>query len=350
MIERDHRIDALRAIGTMLVILAHMSLPELVLNIRTFDVILLVMVSYMTFRLTNSESMPYLEYIWKRIKRLVIPTYVMLMVFFSLSEVISLAIQGSHAFELQTVVCSFLFLDSGIPYIWIVRIFVVIAFFAPLNSNLAASIDTRMDKCRIGAITFISLIIVSGGGKFILDFCSSENSILSSIITSWIVYPLIYIAITQLISIFLIMNQRWQIILSIVLCFTFVAVYIYHGSFNPDDYKSPPQLYWVVYGLAISFLFYISIPNACCSFLGFVSKNSLNIYLIHIIVLMFYNKALSIIDSSLVVDSVLSIWYIKYVMIFGASCLLVFLWSTYKSKLKLVKKQVYYCIQKILAK
>lgn len=165
MIERDHRIDALRAIGTMLVILAHMSLPELVLNIRTFDVILLVMVSYMTFRLTNSESMPYLEYIWKRIKRLVIPTYVMLMVFFSLSEVISLAIQGSHAFELQTVVCSFLFLDSGIPYIWIVRIFVVIAFFAPLNSNLAASIDTRMDKCRIVAITFISLIIVSGGGQ-----------------------------------------------------------------------------------------------------------------------------------------------------------------------------------------
>lgn len=338
MTERDFRLDLLRALGTMLVILAHMSLPSILLNTRTFDVILLVMVSYLTFRLTNSTNIPYLKYIWKRIKRLVIPTYIMLAVFFSLSEVISITIQGTHAFEFKTVISSFLFLDSGIPYIWIVRIFVVIAFFAPLVSKLGAN-QIGINRYLLCLISLFSIIIVSGGGKILYDVCHVENSLWSSVLTSWGVYPLIYIAITQLISTYLILNKRWQIISCAVLCFVLVELLYYYGSFNPDDYKSPPQLFWVVYGMLISFLLYFYVPNTRFSILEFVSKNSLNIYLVHIIILMFYNKALSIFNSSLGVSRYLSFWLIKYIIIFGVSCLFVYLWETNKPKIKLIKRQ-----------
>lgn len=171
--ERDNKIDNLRAVGTMLVILAHMSLLGVILNMRTFDVILLVMVSYMTFRMTNSGSTPYMNYVWKRIKRLVFPTYITLVVFFSLSDVLSLALQGTHVFELNVIISSFLFLDSGIPYIWIVRIFVVIAFFAPLISKFVVSLNTGSERIRLCIISILSVIIVSGGGK---------NSMISSML------------------------------------------------------------------------------------------------------------------------------------------------------------------------
>ena len=111
--ERDHRIDNLRSAGTLLVILAHMSLPQVILNIRTFDVVLLVMVSYITFRFkSSSNDVPYFKYVWKRIKRLVVPAYIMLTVFFLLSELSSLLIQHTHAFGLSTIISSFLFFIS----------------------------------------------------------------------------------------------------------------------------------------------------------------------------------------------------------------------------------------------
>lgn len=325
--ERDNKIDNLRAVGTMLVILAHMSLLGVILNMRTFDVILLVMVSYMTFRMTNSGSTPYMNYVWKRIKRLVFPTYITLVVFFSLSDVLSLALQGTHVFELNVIISSFLFLDSGIPYIWIVRIFVVIAFFAPLISKFVVSLNTGSERIRLCIISILSVIIVSGGGQKLYDFFYVENSTVSSIINSWIVYPLIYIAITQLISIFIVLSKRYQMITSFVFCFAFVVLLIFHASFNPDDFKSPPQLFWVVYGMAISFLLYLYMPNTKCSFFEFISKNSLNIYLIHIILLMFYNKALSVLNTSSMVSTLLSLWVIRYFLIFGMSCFSILLWQ-----------------------
>ena len=41
---RDYNIDILRAIGSLLVILAHVRPPEIILNFRSFDVILLVFI------------------------------------------------------------------------------------------------------------------------------------------------------------------------------------------------------------------------------------------------------------------------------------------------------------------
>ncbi len=327
VIQRDHRIDNLRGLGTLLVILAHMTLPTVLLNIRTFDVILLVMVSFVTFRLKSSNNVPYLKYVWKRIKRLVIPTYVMLVTFFLLSEIISLLIQHSHAFDLSTIVSSFLFLDTGIPYIWIVRIFIVIAFFAPLIGSTTEKLEVNKNKLKLALITIVSLSILIVGGAF-YDNCQFDNTVLTTVLRSWLIIPIIYVAITQISSLLLLQSNRWKVIS--ILCLTTILVIMFLSNhivaFNPDDYKTPPQPYWVFYGLIVSLVCFMVIPNRSISFLEFVSKNSLNIYLLHVIILMFYNKAISIFDVSLQQgSSTMSFWLIRYIIVLGVSCVLIYL-------------------------
>lgn len=53
---RDLKIDILRTIGILLVILAHVKLPELVRSIRSFDVVMLVFISGMSFAYSKPKK------------------------------------------------------------------------------------------------------------------------------------------------------------------------------------------------------------------------------------------------------------------------------------------------------
>ena len=338
--ERDHRIDNLRCIGTLLVILAHMSLPQIILNLRTFDVILLVMVSYITFRFkSSSNDIPYSKYILKRIKRLVVPAYVMLSIFFILSELLSFFIQHTHAFDIKTIISSFLFLESGIPYIWIVRIFVVIAFFAPIISSLTDNTALFKNRIRLICAFVASVLLILVGGA-VYNYFSFDESLMIVVLRSWIVVPLIYVAVTQIISVLLLLNKRNKIVLFVLLSFLVLLVVVKGDiiAFNPDDYKTPPQLYWIVYGLIVSVVFYMLVPNKRQSFFEFVSVNSLNIYLVHIVLLMFYNKFLGIHEiSASSFHLFLSFWFVRYVIVLGLSLLMVYVWPYLKKILTRIK-------------
>ena len=318
-----------------------MSLPQVILNIRTFDVVLLVMVSYITFRFkSSSNDVPYFKYVWKRIKRLVVPAYIMLTVFFLLSELSSLLIQHTHAFGLSTIISSFLFLDSGIPYIWIVRIFVVIAFFAPVISSLTENLSLPRNKIRLIGVSVISFIIIMVGGA-IYDRFTNEDSLLNIFLRSWILMPIIYVAITQIISILLLFDNKGKV-LSVLMFLFFIVIMIIKGdiiAFNPDDFKTPPQLYWVVYGLILSVILFMIIPNKRQGFLEFVSINSLNIYLVHIVVLLFYNKFLGTIELRAIhLHYYLSMWVVRYALVLGLSLLMVYTWPSIKTKILRIKR------------
>lgn len=49
MKNRDEGIDVLRTIGVLSIILAHVNPPSNILNVRSFDVVLLVFVSGMSY-------------------------------------------------------------------------------------------------------------------------------------------------------------------------------------------------------------------------------------------------------------------------------------------------------------
>ena len=68
MKNRDLSLDLLRVVGLICIIITHVNPLEL-LQLRTFDVVMLVTVS--TFHYIGySKPRPYGEYLWSRIKRL----------------------------------------------------------------------------------------------------------------------------------------------------------------------------------------------------------------------------------------------------------------------------------------
>lgn len=77
--ERDIQIDILRCIGLLLVILAHVPINETVKSIRSFDVMLLVMIAGISFVKSgrNKKEFDYKRYLVGRIKRLCVPTWLL---------------------------------------------------------------------------------------------------------------------------------------------------------------------------------------------------------------------------------------------------------------------------------
>ena len=92
--ERDYTLDYLRALGTALVIFAHITTPTGILEIRTFDVTMLVFVSGASYALSAKEKQilhtkEYFEYIFNRFKRLIVPTWIFLTLYFILFHLLN---------------------------------------------------------------------------------------------------------------------------------------------------------------------------------------------------------------------------------------------------------------------
>lgn len=83
LLERDNSIDILRFVGLSLIILAHVSVPDILFNVRCFDVPLMLFVSGLTYA-KRKVKMSW-SFIWHRLTRLVIPVYVFLIAYFTLA-------------------------------------------------------------------------------------------------------------------------------------------------------------------------------------------------------------------------------------------------------------------------
>lgn len=70
---RLKNIDLLKCIGLFCIILAHVSPPKILFQIRNFDVVLMIIVSSFLFFYKNNNQ-NYKSYLYKRFKRLIIPT------------------------------------------------------------------------------------------------------------------------------------------------------------------------------------------------------------------------------------------------------------------------------------
>ena len=77
---RDNKIDYVRALCSLTVIIAHVSAPAWINDIRSFDVVALVLISGMSLIHTSNDS--YSVYLWKRVKKLFVPTALMMIAFF----------------------------------------------------------------------------------------------------------------------------------------------------------------------------------------------------------------------------------------------------------------------------
>ena len=113
LILRDNNIDLIRFIGLSLIILAHISPPDIILNLRTFDVPIMIFVSGMTYY--NKHLSFSFKNILHRFKRLVFPVWIFLTIYF-IPIILLKSVGIDLGLNFRHILGSYLLLD-GIGYV-----------------------------------------------------------------------------------------------------------------------------------------------------------------------------------------------------------------------------------------
>lgn len=270
-----------------MIILAHVSPPQILFQMRNFDVPLMVMVSGMSFGLTFKDRDTYPGYVWKRIKRIIFPLWIFLTAYFS---VVALVNPASRRLSTEVVVNSY-FLIGDIEYLWIMRVFFLVALLAPLIYQLN-------EKIRSDGRFFIYLalgFVVSEGIRFLcLPYAGTiAGDAFIYLIFQAFAYSLLFALGLRLLRM---EGKRKVLMLYLASVAAFVCMFVYlwktEGKIMlTQSYKYPPSVYYFSYAVAVSaFLWMIgdqvcklvrTIP-ALTHFVVFVSRNSMWIYLWHI--------------------------------------------------------------------
>lgn len=300
---RKYYIDFLKFIGLLCLFFAHVDGPAWIENIRNFDVPLMVILSGMLGSMSINNVNSY-EYIIKRVKRLVVPTWLFLVFFYTCMIVV-----GPTPTFLE-VVKAFLFQrDSGIAGgVWIIWIYLICAVFTPLINKYKGS---KLYWILLGFLLFINEIAI-------VEFPDlTENRFLYYSFFS--IIP--YVALLSIGLIYENLSKKKKIsiiLLSLLVCvMTLVYARRINGGFpNLFEYKYPARLFYDSYGVFVSLLLYevvyfIQDVLPMSRVIEFISKHSLWIYLWQIMILTIINYVFRIRE----------LWLICYVILVVGSLL-----------------------------
>ncbi len=310
MQERDYSIDAMRAVGLICVVLAHINPPMTLMQIRCFDVPLMLFVSGLVYSGRNPDFSG--RYLLKRVLRLVLPTWLFLMFLFP-ACLLPAKLGIIPYFSWNEILSTFMLRDQpeSIGYVWIIRIFIIISICTPFWLVLAK----KLSKVWHYTILFISLI---GIQELLINVLKGYDEIW--IIKDWVLYVFGYS------SAFVLglnlkgaskkSNIEMLLFLAMVLCL--VILYYHHETgfwFVPNNYKYPPHCYFLVWGAFMSVLLWTTkdvwsgLTNN--RFLIWMGQNTIWIYLWHIPFLKPVVMLLSRVS-----------WVIRYVLVFGLAILI----------------------------
>lgn len=283
---RDKSIDVLRFIGLSCIILVHCNSPFLISQLRCFDVPLMLFVSGLA---CSGKVIPnYREYIIKRAKRLLIPTWCFVSVFLIMILAAQYALHKpllSYSYIAESYA-----MTGGIGYVWIVRVFLLVAIITPMIMWIEKRISNDNG--------LICSVLIGGGIIEMIVFYSSSmamDSFMQRMTNEWIVTLFAY-------SLFFLMGLRmrrinakraWKIagFFSLMMIVALAVYYSQHGlpiRLSPN-YKYPPHSYYILYGFFACSLLW-SARNWFAPILGnklflFIGQNTIWIYLYHILFL-----------------------------------------------------------------
>lgn len=138
MVERDKSIDIIRSLGLLCIILAHVNPPFAIFQLRNFDVPLMVFISGYLFgdKSQNFNSISdFTSYLWKRFIRLVVPVWIFLSIFYTFQYVFPFLFKVNYTQFPNIMISSYMLMD-GFGYVWIIRIFLMIAILGPLCGSI----------------------------------------------------------------------------------------------------------------------------------------------------------------------------------------------------------------------
>ena len=287
---RDKSIDILRAIALIGMIISHCKPHPFVQQLREFDVPLIVFLSGVSFLMSSKKKSydGYLSYCWKRFKRLVFPTWIFLFLYYIVLFV-GLSYTGNLSFDWSSIVHNFT-LTTG-WYVWIIRVFLIIALLAPSVYYLCSHLSYT-----IFIILFVLLLI---GYEFVAKITDAEWYYY---ITMTFPYVLIFALGLKSDRI----SKKHFIRIGVVAFFVYLLFVLYFSS-STGAYqctqicKYPPQLYYTSYAIVIVSLLWVSKNYISIlferlkldGFLTFVGSHTLWVYYWHIIVLLIFEDKIT---------------------------------------------------------
>lgn len=310
--KRDISFDILRAIGIVLIILAHVSLPGVIFQVRNFDVVLLVIISgYFSYR-SYIKSNHKITYYRKRFLRIILPVWIFLVVYYIIKIFILKSPEPFH-----NIIDSFLF-GERFGYVWIFRVYLLTTLLLPLFAYFYQNLDTRK--------YLLCLLVMFILYEFLIFLVGKNNVFINTVIYYTIGFGICFGIGVVLDK----MSKKQYIIITVSNFILFIICMFYFylktGSFvTSNACKYPPELYYLSYGLFASCvsIFIITKTNikeklhpVITKILSFIGSHTMWIYLWHIAIL-------KILQACHIYFN----WMIMFVMILFISCILTWLQS-----------------------
>ena len=322
--KRIEHIDFLKVIGIICIMIAHVNPPDWVLMIRNFDVQLLVIISSMLARKSYeryiAKGEPALKFLTNRVKRLVYPTWIFLIIYF-----IFIFLFTNEKYGKKYYIYSFLFTRYGIGYVWIILIYLYVALYIPLFYKVK-------NKKYTWAIIFFVYALEE-------VFYYLSVGVNYKIIETTFYYIIPYGILAYLGFKYCDINLRIKrlIIVCSILCYLAGFIYYYILCGTPQNVqlaKYPPRIYYLSYGIAVSFILIVLCEKYVLaiyknSVIRYISANSLLIYLWHILILKICEK-LSFPNN----------WILKFVVVFSFSLIIVIIIKWIEILIKEYRKKI----------
>ena len=292
--ERYIYIDYLKVLGLLLVILAHVNCPSMLMQVRSFDVPLLVFVSgYLASKTYSGHDAK--EYYWKRIKRLVFPAWIFLTFFFFVQSI------AYTKPSFADVIKGFTFQRDSemVGMLWVLWVYFICALIVPIIKKIGFG---KHNLLFVFALLFVYEIVCAATDL-------SEIRILY--ITFFTIIPWGCVTYIGFYYDFMSKTQKQCLFMVSTILFCVSACYlrVSYGYFVPtNDFKYPARLYYLSYAFAVVLILMPNLQNARLRenrVISFVSKSSLWIYLWHILILYVVK---SLIEND-------NLWLVQYVAI-----------------------------------
>jgi len=245
------------------------------------------------------------EYYFSRIKRLVIPTWIFLTVYFLL-----FALFSGKLHSVKYYIASYCLTRYGIGYVWVILIYLYSAMLVPLFSNMMISIKSVLLIAVLFLLYEVAFYFQIGTANKFIDT------------TFYYIVP--YGLLTFLGYNYNKTNPklRWLIIISSLLIFALFFSYYWVVTGSPQSVqiaKYPPRAYYLSYGIMWSFalIWFCEKYNFkiyAHPMIKFISTHSMWIYLWHIMALSVYS-ALNLPE----------IWILKLIVVYTLATLTVYL-------------------------
>lgn len=284
--QRDTSLDLLRVVGILVIFLVHGRPPGWVVQAVGFAVVLLVLASGMSHRLLlERQGLRPTAFLWRRLSRLVLPVWLFLAVYAAGTWLVTLALDRPFPWSREELLET-AFLGDGFGYVWIFRIYALLALLTLPLLALARRVASPLRWGALGLGVLVAMEFVSPWA-LAHDLSESGEEWLRLVVLAAPAYAALFAHGLRL--------HEWgrrgllgAALLGLLLFagFTAWAMARPEGYQPPRAFKYPPRLYYLSWGLVVSHLLVLlrhplarRVPKAPVVWL---SRNSMWVYLWHI--------------------------------------------------------------------